>query len=270
MKYINPKSIRGLVNRFADFIVSELSKDNNFVSIINVTYLDSFFVINGITESDKVLNIGPIKDKFFELNKGILEDLGIKQTNTIDVIKYNKKPEIPTTHCFEFYNSDRVLFKKETINLIKHLDSEYESINYFNEFIVESNKFITNHFTIIPEMVFTSEYPYGYSVNSNRSYLYYCEYICNHLFKTINMEYVNFKFSTLKDEKTNDQLISIKTDSIYGDDYIKSLILDVFDFNIDKFVSDNLSGYDVKNEIDSQLEKKPWNKVDRMNDMVIF
>jgi hypothetical protein len=84
------------------------------------------------------------------------------------------------------------------------------------------------------------------------------------------MEYVNFKFSTLKDEKTNDQLISIKTDSIYGDDYIKSLILDVFDFNIDKFVLDNLSGYDVKNEIDSQLEKKPWNKVDRMNDMVIF
>lgn len=269
MKYINPKSIRGLVNKLADFIVSELSKEKNLSSVINVTYLESFFVINGVTESDKVVDITTIKDKFFENNKKLLEVLGVKQTNTIDIIKYNTKPETPSNQFFEFYNSERPLFKTDVTTLSKRIDVDFNSIYFTDKIVVESMFEVPNCVNINPDLIVSSEFPYGYSLNTNRSHLYYFEYISTHLFKTsiVNNILFNYKSNNTGDI---DDLITIKTDSIYGDDYLKSLVLDVFDFNFEKFVSENLKDFDFTNEIDSQLDKKPWFEVDKMSDLVLF
>jgi L-ribulose-5-phosphate 3-epimerase UlaE len=54
------------------------------------------------------------------------------------------------------------------------------------------------------------------------------------------------------------------------DKQLKSLVLDVFDFNLTKFQNDYLKGYDLKFEIDAQFSSKPWLVKDRTKDIILF
>ena len=51
---------------------------------------------------------------------------------------------------------------------------------------------------------------------------------------------------------------------------VKSLILDVFDFNLGKFQSKFLENYNLSTEIDNQLSSKPWLVKDRSSDIILF
>jgi len=69
MRYINPKSKRGLVNKFAEFILSELNKNKNHKTKIEVSLFDAFFVINGKTESQNLVDMSEVQKRFYENNK---------------------------------------------------------------------------------------------------------------------------------------------------------------------------------------------------------
>jgi hypothetical protein len=68
----------------------------------------------------------------------------------------------------------------------------------------------------------------------------------------------------------DDLKISIKADSIYSKKTIKSLVLDVFDFNLGKFQSMFLENYNLTTEIETQLYSKPWLVKDRSKDIVFI
>ena len=57
MKYINENSNRGLVNLFSDYIVNLINKDKQYDVVIEVTDCGKFFVVNGMTNSDKILDM---------------------------------------------------------------------------------------------------------------------------------------------------------------------------------------------------------------------
>lgn len=270
MRYINPKSKRGLVNKFAEFILSEISKTPHHKTKIEVSLFDAFFVVNGQTELDVLINMTDVKTKFYDLNKEILEELGIKNINIIDIIKYNTPPEIPLEQHFNFYNSNRPVFNKNVVDLIGNLKQDYLSINYTDKIEVETINETCNEFTNYSSGVITSEFPYGYSLNTNRVYLYYSEYISNHLLKVAMCDKVSFKFSTKVDEESNDIMISIETDSYFSDSELKSLVLDVFDFNLDNFKVTKLSKLDFNTSIDNQLESSDWLVMDKLNNMNLF
>lgn len=274
MNYINPNSRKGLVNKFADFIVNELTKEQNHLSKIEVTLFETFFVINGFTESNKVLDMSDIQTKFFELNQTLFEKLNIKNINTIDVIRYGTKPVIPNEQHFKMFNSKRPIFKREILDFVTNESSEFDSVSFNNGIVIDkpqnNNLLSGKYFIKYGGLSVSSEYPYGYSLNSNRSYLYYTEYICNHLFRVTTAYEIKFKFSTIKDVNNEDFLIDIKSDSNYKNSDLKSLVLDVFDFNLNKFINEKMLNYDLTLSLDNQIGNLPWLINDRSKDLILF
>ena len=114
----------------------------------------------------------------------------------------------------------------------------------------------------------SSEFPYGFSLNTGRIHLYYSEYIAHNVFKSISANELNLKI-TNKTDVNEDLDIVIKTDSIYNDITIKSMILDTFDFNLNDFKY-VLNNYILSNDIVSPLDEKPWLFKDKTNNYVIF
>jgi hypothetical protein len=138
-------------------------------------------------------------------------------------------------------------------------------LEFYSPFIPENLKiFNTTNFLSV-----SSSFPYGYSLNLGRRELYYGEHICNQLFNLLETDKIIFKYSSVINSE-DDFNIEVTCDSIYTPEKIKSLILDVFDFNLNKFANDYIKDYDVERDIDNQLGEKPWLVKDRMKDLVIF
>jgi hypothetical protein len=99
--------------------------------------------------------------------------------------------------------------------------------------------------------------------------LFYSEYVCNHLFASLATDRMEFMITKQKNDD-EDLIISVNSNSIYSKEKIKSLILDVFDFNLGKFQSMFLEDYNLTTEIETQLSSKPWLVKDRSSDIILF
>jgi hypothetical protein len=51
---------------------------------------------------------------------------------------------------------------------------------------------------------------------------------------------------------------------------IKSMILDVFDFNISKFEVEYLTNYDIDLDLSNPFLDKPWLIKDKSKDLILF
>jgi hypothetical protein len=153
-----------------------------------------------------------------------------------------------------------------------HIDVYYNSLDFRKELLfdldythlTEPNSMFSRNYLCV-----TSEFPYGYSLDNGRAHYYYSEYICNQLFSSIKTDKITFKISDVKDEN-GDLDIQIISGSPYLSEKVKSMVLDVFDFNIPRFSNTTLKNYDLSKEIDSQLEIKPWLKKDRISELFII
>ena len=56
----------------------------------------------------------------------------------------------------------------------------------------------------------------------------------------------------------------------YSNKDIKSLVLDVFDFNLNKFSNEYLNDFNIDSDIKNQLDSKPWLVKDRIKDLILF
>lgn len=275
MKYIYPNYRIGIVNKFADFIMTEISKDGNPYTEIKVTQFEPFFVIEGRTSSKKIIDLDLVKERFFEEMKPMLTQLGIKNVNTIDLIKYNvdgisdEKKEF----CFEFFHSTRPVFHERVLNYVYNHSDVWEAVDYTDKLLVYTNEYIEKPLDYSFKDIRgsrQSEFPYGYSLNNGRSAFYYCEYIANQLFPSIKATNMSIKYTDIIDEETNDPIIEIISNSPYLNSKIKSMVLDVFDFNISRFEIKYLKNYDLMNDLDTQLENKPWLFKDKISELYII
>lgn len=228
---INLKSRKGLVNLLADYVVSKLCSDVK--SIIQITDCNSFYVINGVTEDSNVLDIPSIVSEFESKFSSFLDG---KKINTIDLITYGEDLKLNDNLWFSFINEEKILCKLFVI------DRELETLQV------------------------SSSFPHGYSMNSDRNKLYYSEYICNQLFSVIHSEEIEFMFGSIINDE---QMINIKGNSIYSDSDIESMVLDVFDFNLESF-NQIIKDYDLMNDLLNPLSDKPWLMKDKIREMVIF
>jgi len=281
MKYINPFSKEGFVNLFADHIIKNI--DPKHKTRIQVVDFKSFIVVYGATSSDEVIDLNKLRDTFIDSNTQLVNFLNIKHVNIIDLIDY-REPLSPTEYYFEYYNSSRPIFHQKVIDEVKIENLNYNkeflsSINYTDKINLEFySPFSPENlqiFNLTNYLSISSSFPYGYSLNLSRREFYYGEYICNHLFNMLEIDKIIFKFSSIKNED-DDFNIDVMCDwhsdtySIYPKNKIKSLILDVFDFNLNKFSNDYLNDYNVEKDIQNQLEEKPWLVKDKVKDLVIF
>lgn len=231
MRLINKNSKRGIVNLFADFILSKIDKNEN--SIIQVSDVGSFYVINGITTSETFLDINSIRDEFTEKFQDILTSLEIKSLNVIDIIKYNQ----------EIGNIEKGWIKVNKITFIEEPEP-------------------------LSEISINSEFPYGHSLNCGRLMVYYTHYMFNQVYSTIMTDEVHF-FFTKKIDSNEDFKIKVVTDKGLHKDIIKSLILDVFNFDLGEFSSKVVS-YDLTQDILDPMGEKPYLIQDRLEDVIVF
>lgn len=275
MKYIYPNYRIGIVNKFADYIMSEISKDGNPYTEIRVTQFEPFFVVEGKTSSKKIIDLDSIKESFFEKMKLQLSTLGIKNINTIDLIKYDceylhrEKKEF----CFEFFNSVRPIFHERVLNYVYNHSDIWEAVDYTDKLLIYTNEYIEKPIDYSFKDIRgsrQSEFPYGYSLNNGRSAFYYCEYIAYQLFKAIKATNMSIKYTDAIDEETNDPIIQILSNSPYLNEKIKSMVLDVFDFNIQRFEKKYLKDYNIETDLDTQLDTKPWLVGDKISELYII
>ena len=272
MKYVNENSNKGIVNLFADFLVKEINKTNQYDVVIEVTDCGKFFIVNGLTNSDKILDMVIVKEEFYKEYQPLMEQFGYKILNIIDVIIYDtelsKKPE----YIFDFHNSSRPIYHSNIMNdLIDNPQPKFNSISYTNrlEYELDYSENNTQHldFYTYSPLNISSEFPHGYSLSMGRQELYYSEYICNQLFDVILTDKLTFKYSSLKVDEDNQ--IDIVSNSIHPKKDIISMVLDVFDFDMLMF-NDKIKNYDIIEDMTNPFDTKPWLTRDKIKDLILF
>jgi hypothetical protein len=229
MRLINKNSRRGIVNLFADFIVSKIDPKER--SIIQITDCDVFMVVNGQTTSETELNIDELKNEFNETYKDILKPLGLEHFNVINIIKYG----------------------------VEILPIETGWVDTNKKVFIEENE-------SFDEISINSEFPYGYSLRTGRSMVYYSHYILNQISSTIGSDNMFIHFLPKVDDEMD---IKVVSSSRYDSKIIKSLILDVFDFDLEVF-SNRMESYDLTHDILDPEGLKPYLVQDRLEDVIIF
>lgn len=271
MRLINLNSKRGVVNLFSDYILKKIDKDLD--SVIQVTDFNHFFIVNGATESTKVLDLSKIKDEFISEYESLLNDVGYTNNISImDLIKYNTKttPSEDRYLWSTFYNSARPVYHTE-VCLASLSDKDYYSVDYNDGLVyeIDYNSIITpSKFTVTPFQI-SSEFPYGYSLSMGRLMFYYSEYIVNQIITPSMSSKIDFLITNKKNED-DEQIIDIRFKSSISEETIKSMILDNFSFDFIDF-SKTINLYDICNDIKKPTEDKPWLVRDvNPKDLIVF
>jgi hypothetical protein len=256
----------------SDMVVKEINKTHQYDVVVEVTDCGKFFIVNGMTNSDKVLDMVKIKETFLDTHKSLLTNFGYENVNIIDLIMYDRDLKKKTDYTFDFYNSERPIYHNNIIvNILEFPQPKFNSIDYNNrlEYELDYSEDDTNHleyFTYAPLNI-SSEFPHGYSLSMGRQELYYSEYICNQLFNIILTDKITFKYSSVKVDEDNQ--IDINSNSIYPKKDIVSMVLDVFDFDMLVFY-DKIKDYDIMEDITNPFGDKPWLVKDRLKDLILF
>jgi len=241
MKYIDSYSKKGFVNLFADYILKHFNSD----TFVEVSDCGSFLVVRGETNSEKFIDLFPIKENFIK----DFPEFEINNINIIDIIKYNVNLEY-TPKWFRYFDTERPIYSIDEIE------------NF--EFLKNKNKFE------YPTQTITSKFPHGYGLNKGRFDFYFGEYVSNHIFNITNSDRIELKY--YKDYLLEDLMLQFYLEkSIINDSHIFSLLLDVF------YTKENLSElrtiidkYDIINDIMNPLSEKPWLIKNKIEDIIVY
>jgi hypothetical protein len=276
---------KNLCNIFASLIVEKINETFPYaiteISVINVR---NFFVVKGTTNSDVIVNCANILKEFIEKYD---EEIS-KTIRVIDIIQYSVDPNIKTSFICNYH------FKKENYNeLQKFIDQKAKEQIYLNLKIDDINKIVfyssnkDKNETIGLISNFFDGYQY-YEYNFENE-----QYVSDKFFGLSNngeklyhmlLKYVWFNVSSLGITKelnvrlsSNEKISNIDNLNINFDilndnhivktSWLESLILDVFPFEYSELEkSFDLNEYSVLNT----ESPKPWEKYDRINELVLI
>lgn len=250
MKLYNKGSRGMFVNLFSDFIITKLGP-KNILSQIQVTDCNNFLVIGGFTESKDILNLIEVKNEFSVKYNELFKDLSVEKMNLIDLIIYDKKPIVPDVIDFgNFYNSKRPIYHNDQIDTLK------ENMVYNDYYDSLFTKYKSNE-----PLHVSSEFPHGYSLNYVRDKFYYSEYVSINLFTIMGITKIKLNW--------NNNDIKLISDSFIDQNHVESIMLDVFDFNLDKF-NKKIKEYQLVDDILLPFDQKPWLIKDKVNELFII
>lgn len=240
---MNLKKIGGkkfLVNLLSDFILNKIPHQES--SIIKIVDCENFYVIKGKTTSKEVLFIPDIISEFNEKYKEHVDTK--KLTHTIDLIEYDSelKEVVEITQTFH--------------NNTPNCSYNWKEVERFDE-LVEKD-----------ELVYMSEFPFGYSLSQGRDLYYYGK----HIFYSIPSNYphtsLTLTLSKEKNEEGEQKFIVFDEFFKSEDETLYSAILDVFDFDYNR-LSKKMKKVDWSVELTNPLEEYSFLK-ERNKDFIIF
>ncbi len=264
-----------------NILVNEIIKEFNVVDkthLTNITLCDlsQFIVLRGETTIQNPLNYSKLFNTF--LSELCESD---RNFNVIDLISYNSKPNTNIVDIDITFTSD--LLSEPMVDTFP-LFGRFE-IDHLNSLVKHNNNKIYDRIIELPEFkdydglsvdyyepYFSINY-FGRNLMSSKSYIIYLKYIAYNLFEKQICKDIRFKLFYSGDINNIDwETMSFE---IYSEsslpkiEWVKSLILDLFDFkysHIRKHLS--LDEYDFNNEILSK--DKCWMKRDKTSEMILL
>lgn len=236
------------INLFSDYLLTKIPHSEE--SIFSVADCKNFIIIKGKTSYKEILDISSITKEF---NEKYEPETPI--SHTIDLIEYDCKLSKIKNLEFVLHRSDNCSYHKTQIEKFLSSESSFDFSCYPSEVSDE-------------ELIVTSEFPHGYSLNQGRLIYFYGK----HIFYNIPTNYTNssmiFNLSLDKDDE-NDNIISIfNIDKNSEDETLKSAILDVFDFDM-SWLSSEMKKVDWSIELTNPLEEYSFIKK-KNKDFIIF
>jgi hypothetical protein len=281
---------KNLCNIFANLIVEELQKESpdikTEISVINV---GNFFVVKGRTTSTKVLNVTDIFANYLKTStKKSVENLRV-----IDTLLYNspfsfnflnlsetfeKNSLYDSFDVFVKYHSTNDLFfncQLDEQNSTILFDCDAKDVEKVNNLIKEKFPNYSIMKVDLSNEVYVSDRFYGLSMNFEKLYHVLLFYIKNHLFqKGMSSKLVvgiksNSYYTEIDNLNVSLNLSGSKI--IVNQEWLESLILDVFPFRMDEiYESLNLSECNLMNELTPSSKRSCWENLDLISDLVLY
>lgn len=251
--------------------------DSNHKTKIKVVYVDKFFILTGLTSISNPVNFSSIFRNYLINNFNY--DYVI---NVIDFIEYNKPYESSITSVNVSLNSlkelsfdymDGKIQGYVSINDTQRL-IKYNNRNLFDTFISENQNIIDYKSIYEPVLISTeSDELFGMSLCMTKIYTVFLKYISYNLIDRnimsdieLNLIYEgepeNISWETIDlSVKSKNCIVSLK--------WLKSLILDVFDFSLSSVLSElEIENYNFENEI--LLKDRIWEKRGKAGEIILY
>lgn len=266
-----------LCNLLANKVITEFNNiDENHITDINVIDLENFIVIKGKTTINKSINYSKVFKNYF--NSLCEND---KVFNVIDLIEYG------SNQINDLININLSVLSEDNIllnNLNYNSQGEYHIINTNKTILYSNDKLFEylntlNEYTdfkgekIQPNYPFVSDSIYGKNLNSSKLYEIYLKYISYNIFEKQICKEIKFNLhynGNIRNLNWETMELDVSADKcIVSKEWLKSLILDLFDFNY-KYIKKHLSLdlYDFENEVLSK--DKCWMVRDKTTEMMLL
>lgn len=274
---------KNLVNLLSNIIITEIEKQNkNHKTEIQVVNHNNFVLTKGYTTHKTPINFSILFNDYLKNIFNIDTQLGV-----IDLIEYDKSPILNPIYLKKKYIYNPLIDElkqksiEDTINGTHYRYTVNPNLNIITTNNDMSDSIFNNYFKNYSVYVidknsntFVSDINYGRNLNSSKLFEFYFNYITYNLFKggicsEIEIEFfTDYPFNEIDWEHL---VLNIKTNSIKAtDNWIKSLILDIFTFKPNEIIKKwNLDTYNFENEI--LLKEKPmWKIRDKVSEMVLI
>lgn len=273
MNLINPNSIEGYVNHFADRLVT---LSNSPYSKFHVTFhYPNLLIISGLNTSTKLLNFSKVHSDFLSEFPNYVSLIGttnvkfIDLTNNSEYTNYETKTE---TNWFTFYNTPRPLYSEFQIN---EFISPYHTLPFSEYLHLSENEIYTpknlraGKLTQIPihggYPLVSSSYPFGYMIDA-RMIMYTAEFIAYNLFRFTKTDKIQILNTQMSPQFISDEF-TVRCKSKHSEQSITSMAIDVLD-DYDMFEA--VDGYNIGDDLLNPVADKPWLESWKVGEMVIF
>lgn len=260
---------KNLCNLLSNKVIEYFNSiDKNHKTNISVTDFNNFVVLKGSTSITISVNFSSIFSDYIDTISTIN-----RKFNVIDLIEYNtpfnndtdlitlslSKEEIGT-NIYDYTdtkNQGYMIFNhplSKILTNIENINLKDEYLNYNIKTLKDtSNYFVSDNF-------------FGSSLNKSKIYTVLLHYITYHIFESNLCQEVKLKLYF--DNESLDLDISCYK-CIVSTKWLKSLILDIFDFETDKIKKHlSLDNYNFENEIISN--DKCWKKLDKKSEFILL
>jgi hypothetical protein len=241
----DPKSSIGIVNLLADFILKKIP--DNEKSIFQVADCQNFFIIKGKTTCKETIDLQKVLEEFVEKFSNLIDNRKI--THSIDLIEYGVKLKEVENISFTYHNSKNCSYHYSQIDKFEKKVSSYDYQDFCKE--------------VFDNLINTSSFPHGYSLDQGRLLYYFGKYVVYNIPSNYPITSVTLNLTR------NEEEFSVY-DNFFGitDDVLTSAILDMFDFDM-KWLETQIKKVDWSIEITNPLEDYDFLKV-KLKDFIII
>lgn len=274
---------KNFVNLLANNLIREIEKETkNHNSEIQIINNKNFIVARGYTSHEEPINISKLFTEYYN------ELFGLEQVfNVVDLIEYGNKSKQNHIYINKKFTKDSL--KESLINQINKdtdegLDYRFTANTDLGIVLITGNapteeikKYFEdyNYYKIKePTETFVSDLYFGKNLRSSKVFEFYLNYITYNIFERGLCKDIEYSFYTEeKFEEINWENIKFEVksnSSMVNDEWLKSMILDLFTFEPEDIIDRwKLQSYNFEEEI-LQRRTPIWEIRDKTGEMILL